>query len=281
MRHTTSLKKIFPIVLTVFSFASSGFSQDSDSFSPLFNGKNLDGWTVVNCATDAWTVKNNTIVCSGFPMGFLRSNKQYENFILQYEWCVNDNFGNSGLFVYADALPSCGVPFPRSIEIQMNNQSGGEIFPIHGAKMVPYKPHPQNWMRSIPFENRLKPAGEWNTFRLESKNGSLVLTVNGKTTNYAHYCNPRMGYICLESEAGKEVFFRNIKIRELPSTVPHPSEIAKEDQGYVPLFGDPNLVHWNPVQNSRWKTENWVVYYLGGEDGKEEPQAISTKKEYG
>ena len=52
------------------------------------------------------------------------------------------------------------------------------------------------------------------------------LAVNGKVVSGGSACTPRKGYICLESE-GSPVEFRNLRIKELPSTNPKPDEIAK------------------------------------------------------
>ena len=47
-------------------------------FRDLFNGKDLTGWVNVNTAPDTWKVKDGTLICSGHPIGVMRSDKQYE-----------------------------------------------------------------------------------------------------------------------------------------------------------------------------------------------------------
>ena len=61
---------IYPLFLAV-----------SSAGSPLFNGKNLDGWTIVNGDKTTWVAKDNMLVTTGKPTGVLRTNKMYENFI--------------------------------------------------------------------------------------------------------------------------------------------------------------------------------------------------------
>ncbi len=46
-------------------------------------------------------------------------------------------------------------------------------------------------------------------------NGEVRLWVNGVEVSGGTECEPRQGYLCLESE-GAPVEFRNIRIRELP-----------------------------------------------------------------
>src|SRR4051794_40802134 len=55
-------------------------------FRNLFNGKDLSGWVNVNTAEDTWQIKDGVLICSGHPIGVMRSAKEYENFILHIEW---------------------------------------------------------------------------------------------------------------------------------------------------------------------------------------------------
>ncbi len=58
---------------------------DTPTFRDLFNGKDLTGWVDVNTSKETWSVKDGLLVCSGQPIGVMRSEKQYENFILHIE----------------------------------------------------------------------------------------------------------------------------------------------------------------------------------------------------
>ncbi|MFP6604451.1 MAG: DUF1080 domain-containing protein, partial [Pirellulaceae bacterium] len=73
------------------------FGQSENGFVSLFNGKDLTGWADVNTAPDTWTVRDGLLVCSGKPIGVMRSAKQYENFILHIEWRHMKAGGNSGV----------------------------------------------------------------------------------------------------------------------------------------------------------------------------------------
>src|SRR5262245_23035118 len=225
-------------------------AEDSD-LKPLFNGQDLKGWVNVNCASETFTVKDGLIVTTGHPTGLLRSDKQYENFILELEYRHMKENGNSGLFVWADPLPIPGSPFARAIEVQvMDGKSGyqdikgektevytshGDIFSIQGATCKPERPHPAGWARCLPSERRAKPAGEWNHYRVECNDGAIKLAVNGKVVSGVSECKPRKGYLCLESE-GSECHFRNIKIKELSSTNPKAEEICHVAEDFRPLY---------------------------------------------
>jgi hypothetical protein len=256
-------------------------------FVPLFNGKNLDGWVNVNCAPETWQVKDGIIVCSGVPTGVLRTEKQYENYVLELEWRHIKEGGNAGLFIHSDALPAPGQPFTRSIEVQImdgrdteNYTSHGDVFAIHGATMRPDKPHPGGWMRSLPSERRCKPAGQWNHYRLESRDGTVSLAVNGKVVTRGYDLKPRKGYICLESE-GSEVHFRDIRIRELPGSNPPADVVTEKDAGFRSLYNGLDLRGWKQETGHKghWQAKDWILDY----DGKSEAgdKNLWTEKEFG
>jgi hypothetical protein len=212
----------------------------------------------------------------------------YENFILEMEWKHLKAKGNSGLFVWADALPAVGSQFTRSIEVQIldgveteNYTSDGDIFSIWGADMTPDRPHPAGWKRCLPSEKRSKPAGQWNHYRLEAKDGSLKLAVNGKVVSGGSKCTPRKGYLCLEAE-GSECHFRNLKIKELPSTNPSAKDTAQEGKGHVTLFTGLDLSGWtvDDANKGHWTAASGpnVLRYDGKVEGG---GSIRTTKEYG
>ncbi|PYM12730.1 MAG: hypothetical protein DME18_10650, partial [Verrucomicrobia bacterium] len=217
---------------------------------PLFNGKDLSGWVNVNCAPKTFSVRDGMIVSTGVPTGVMRTERQYENFELELEWRHLVPGGNAGLFVWADPITAPGVPFTRAIEVQIldgrnsdDYTSHGDLFSIHGATFKPDRPHPKGWMRCLPGEWRAKPAGEWNHYHVVCSNGVIKLAVNGKVVSGGSESQPRQGYICLESE-GSQCHFRNLRIKELPSTNPKPDEIAPLAEGFKSLYSGIDLNGW-------------------------------------
>src|SRR5688572_25930727 len=126
----------------------------------LFNGENFQGWFNVNCAPSTWSVRDGVIICTGIPTGVLRTERQYENFILELEWMHLKKGGNAGVFVFSGALPVCGQPFTKAVECQVMDGNHGDVFAIQGATFVPDRPHPRGWMRCLPSESRNNPAGQ-------------------------------------------------------------------------------------------------------------------------
>ena len=153
-------------------------SAQAPEFRDLFNGKDLTGWVNVNTDKKTWSVKDGLLVCSGHPIGVMRSEKQYENFILQVEWMHMEPGGNSGVFVWSDAKPDEKSRLPNGVEVQMleldwvnlHKKNGvtppvayvhGELFGVGGVEDNPDNPRGE---RSKSIENLASLAGEWNSY---------------------------------------------------------------------------------------------------------------------
>lgn len=258
-------------------------SSQENGFAPLFNGEDLSNWVNVNGAPETWTVRNGIIICTGIPKGVLRSDRQFENYILELEWRHMKEGGNAGLFVHSGALPVTGKPFTRSIECQIMDGNHGDVFAIQGATLTPDNANlEQGWMRSYPRQERNNPAGEWNHYRVECRDGMITLAINGELVTNAFHTNPRKGYICLESE-GSEVHFRNIYIKELPGSNPPPEVCGSLDEGFRPLYNGLDLSGWKVAGENKlhWKASDWVLKYDGGSTEDGDDAHLWTEKEYG
>src|SRR5262245_3136541 len=111
------------LALAVLIAIATGNARAQGDYKSLFNGKDLTGWVNVNCAPNTWFVKDDMIITTGKPTGYLRTDRQYENFILEFEWFhatdPKGSVGNSGLFVWGDPIPAMGTGYTRSIEVQV------------------------------------------------------------------------------------------------------------------------------------------------------------------
>ena len=278
---------ILLVAATLFVRPAAAAAPEPGDFTPLFNGKDLSGWVPVNVAPKTFVVKDNMIVCDGRPTGVMRTERMYENFVLELEYMHLVPGGNAGLFVWSDAITAPGVPFTRSVEVQIldgsnseNHTSHGDIFSIHGATMKPDRPHPRGAMRCLPSERRANPAGQWNHYRVVCNDGKIKLSVNGKEVSGGYDCWPRKGYICLESEGGV-VHYRNLRIKELPSTNPKPEEVAKADEGFKSIYTGVDLAGWreDEKQKGHWQPRDWILFYDG--KGGATDSTLWTEKDYG
>ena len=73
-------------------------AQSDDGFVPLFNGESLEGWVVENSGAGNFYVKDN-ILRVAEPEGWLRTTRQYANFILKVSFRFLTDDADSGIFV--------------------------------------------------------------------------------------------------------------------------------------------------------------------------------------
>ena len=217
-------------------------TASSSKWVDLFNGKDLSGWVDVNTSKDTWKAVNGELHCTGLPIGVMRSEKMYQNFILEIEWKHMKKKGNSGVFLWCDCIPGRNR-LPSGMEVQMleldwiNRPNGskanpsyisGELFGAGKLKAKPDNPRSKNpnEPRSESKEYRCKGVGEWNQYTIVAIDGTVQLCINGKFVNSIRNSSFKKGYLCLEAE-GSEIHFRNIRIMELPTSVIKPEEIVK------------------------------------------------------
>ena len=215
-------------------------STDDLGFKDLFNSKDLTGWVDVNTSEKTWSVRDGMLICSGLPIGVMRTDRQYENFIMEIEWRHMEAGGNSGVFLWCDAIPDPKNRLPKGMEVQMleldwinqHKRKDGSLPPVayvqgelFGAGGMTASPENPRGTRSKSVEHRCKGKGEWNKYVIVAVDGNVKLSINGKFVNGIRDASVKKGYICLESE-GKEIHFRNIRIMELPGGMADKSNTA-------------------------------------------------------
>lgn len=219
------------------------FGERKD-FNALINGMpeaQTLKWFDVNTTDTTWYRDGDKLVCKGLPIGVVRSEKMYQNFIMHVEWRHMEKGGNSGIFVWCDAQPEEHSRLPSGVEVQMleldwvnQHKRNGEIPPIayvhgelFGAGKVTTVPDNPRGVRSKSIENRCLGVGEWNKYTVVCVDGTIKLAVNGKFVNGISESSKRKGYLCLESE-GAQIEFRNLQITELDNGHILPEHIVEE-----------------------------------------------------
>ena len=170
----------------------------------LFNGTNLDGWVAMNGGR--FSATNGVIHLEG-GQGWLRTEKEYGDFILTAEWRGLKTNYNSGVFIRA---PLAGQPWAPNIWQINTKQTGiGEL--LAGSSKI---------IRSV---TRPIPPGEWVKFRIEARGLNLALAVNDQPAWEFHSLQPASGYIGLQAE-GKAFEFRNLRIQDTTANGPQNSK---------------------------------------------------------
>src|SRR5512143_496610 len=206
-----------------------------DRMIPLFNGKDLSGWTADVPARDdnpaapaSFVVRTGMLVSLGTPPGHLVTNEAFRDYRLEVEYRFPGKGGNCGVLVHASRPRALYKMFPQSIEVQMQSGDAGDFWCIQENIEVPdmEKRRPREkgakWGGSEGDARRIlnltdgseKPLGEWNTMVIEARGRGLRVWVNGDLVNEGTNATADRGKIALQAE-GTEVEFRKVEIGPL------------------------------------------------------------------
>jgi hypothetical protein len=204
-----------------------------DGFTPLFNGKDLDGWEQHSGKAE-YSVEDGVILGKAIPNtpnSFLTTKKEYGDFVLEFDFKVADNM-NSGVQFRSQF-------FTKATEITVADKP--RKIPADRVFGYQYEidPSPRRWTGGVYDEGRrgwlfdlkkpeLEPArnafkkGEWNTARIECKGDQIKTWINGvPAADFKDAMTPK-GVIALQVHSigknpkpGAEIRWRNIRIKEL------------------------------------------------------------------
>ena len=202
------------IIATI--IASVFVAQGKEAVS-LFNGKDLTGWTHHlrgdGERDEVWSIADGVIRCEGNPVGYIRTETDYENYELTLEWRFDPKRGAGNSGVLCRMIGDDKV-WPHSMEAQLQSRSAGDIWNIDNVPMVAAPDRTRGRHTRGHLGSTEKPLGEWNSYRILVDRGYLRLEVNGAVQNEAIWCEEVSGKICLQSE-GAYIEFRNIELRPI------------------------------------------------------------------
>ena len=197
----------------------SALESEPAGWLDLLPDESLKGWTRVPIPPDRalnpntqWSVDTaqRFVVCEGNRgHEWLRYDRELADFIFHVEWRFTKLEGgkgyNSGVFVRNS---SDGLIWHQA---QVGGGNGGYLF---GDTRVDGLRQRIN-LRPQMKENRVKEAGEWNTYELRCEGRTITLFVNGGLTSQFTNCEVPKGYLGLEAE-GYRIEFRTLKLKRLP-----------------------------------------------------------------
>jgi len=216
-------------------------AEQESGWMLLFDGKTSQGWRGVNKDhfPAAWEIADGTLHCKASGKGEAGATdggdilytKEFGNFQLKLEWKISEG-GNSGIFYLGKEVADWPI-YKTAPEMQIldNDKHPDALLGVNGNRkagslydLIPA--NPQN----------TKPAGEWNSVEILVYQGTVVHKQNGETVLEYHLwtedwnklvsgskfpgLNPdwakvaEKGFIALQDH-GNDVWFRNIKIKEL------------------------------------------------------------------
>lgn len=203
----------------------------------LFDGKTTSGWKNFNQEKlTGWLVEDGSLMGQGLGGdigGDIVSVKEYENFILKWDWKLGPH-GNSGVMYHVLEDPKYAAAYETGPEYQLIED--GDFRDENGA------PYPLEAWQETAADYAMYDANdqkqvnvrEWNSSMIHFSPEKAEYWLNGKKVvefvpwsrewkkrrnigkwdDYPDYGLSKTGKICLQDH-GSKIWFRNIKIKEL------------------------------------------------------------------
>ncbi len=186
----------FILVALIFSMA---FGDSNDDFISLFDGETLEGWHIMNGAK--FSAGNGIIKLNG-GQGWLRSEKEYSDFILQLEFRFLLPKQDGGVFIRSSMD---GENWPNSnYEVQVENTR--RMAKIWGTEYD---------LNADLVQFVLKPVNEWNEYNIYVSGSRMEVRLNGMLVSTSDNIDQlNKGFIGLQGENGFHEY-RNIRIKDL------------------------------------------------------------------
>jgi len=208
------------VLVVMALFAPSILTGAEKGFTKLFDGKTLNGWTLVGKHGSGYIVKDGAIVCPNDGGGNLLTEKEYSNFAFRFEFRTEPG-GNNGIGIRA---PLEGDAAYVGMEIQILDNEDPSYKNIRPAQY-----HGSVYDVIPARRGFLKKAGEWNSEEIRAAGRRIKVTLNGTVILDADLDavkdpevlkkhpglarkSGHIGFLGHESL----VEFRNIRIQELP-----------------------------------------------------------------
>lgn len=189
-------------------------------FVSLFDGKTLNGWTLVSKVGSGYITKGSMIICPKDGGGNLYTEKEYSNFIFRFDFRLEPG-SNNGVGIRA---PLEGDAAYVGMEIQILDNEDPKYKDLRPAQY-----HGSVYDVFPAKRGFLKKPGEWNREEIRAEgrritvklNGTVILDVDLDSAKDPEVLKKHPGLARASGHIGflghhEYVEFRNIRIKELP-----------------------------------------------------------------
>jgi hypothetical protein len=195
---------------------------DDSGFVSIFDGKTLNGWTLVGGTGRGYIIEGGNLVCPADGGGNLFTEKEYANFIFRFEFRMQPD-SNNGVGIRA---PLTGRTSQEGMEIQIIDADG----PRYGKQRLrPEQLHGSLYDLIPARTGFLRKTGEWNEQEIAANGRHITVKLNGVIILDASMDIVKEPAVLAKHPGlarssghlgflghGTRVEFRNLRIKELP-----------------------------------------------------------------
>ena len=176
-------------------FAPTISAQAAEGWTTLFDGKNLDQWTVVGEAN--WKLTGGYVEATT-GAGHLVSKQSFGDFELRAEFWASPDANSAIFFRLQDPK---NVSLETAYEVNIYDMRPDQAYRTGGIVRV---------AKVLAIVNA---GNRWNTMEISAKGPRLIVKVNDVLTADAQDTKFARGHVTLQSNGGT-VRFRNVQVRE-------------------------------------------------------------------
>jgi hypothetical protein len=192
-------------------FCGSVRAQSPDGFVPLFDGT-LKGWVAENTTAESFRIADGVLRVEG-PNGWLRSERQYQDFTLRLEFRFVTPNADSGIFLRTKGDTQFIRGWPNnSYQVQVRNPATASRFPPVGGLIRHGMAAGETTFDEAVVGRVVKETGAWQTLEIDLVGERLIARLNGTEVMRAAAIGGSAGYIGFQAETGA-VEYRGISIR--------------------------------------------------------------------
>lgn len=234
-----------------------------------------------------YEIENDGIVgitVASTPNSFLVTEKEYSDFILELDVMIPDTTTNSGIQFRSNFNPEANNGQGRVFGFQYELDASSRAW-TGGI----YDEGRRGWLYPLDLNPSAKTGykhGIYNHVKIECRGNTIKTWINGNPAAYLVDTTGTKGFIALqvhsignEKDAGKKIYWRNIRIAEDFKDSDFPSSIytlnytantltdTEKQNGWKLLFNGVNSDGWkgaykNAFPEKGWKIENGILTVL-------------------
>ncbi len=206
-----SLFMVLGTVTLISGCAGTDVDADRAQYVSLFNGRDLDGWVIEN--NGAFSAQDGLLILNK-GAGWLRSEGEFGDFVLQMDFRFLEEGANSGIFVRTGPTSKkdeSGWP-DNGYQIQCKDTITEELAL---GTMIPYGAPPfEHQSDREAIARAYRPTGQWNHYQITCEGEELSVKLNGILVTTAQNIKNLVGHVGIQAEHG-HLEFRNIRVRRL------------------------------------------------------------------